>query len=293
MDFNLSLKPCDRRAFLDLSKPFSFYICSIIESDKVSEVCFALNFYMRMKRTYLSIALATALFGLVACNSKDATTEENTNEMPVGVEENTELITEEKDLNMKFELVKLPYANNALEPVISEKTIDLHHGKHLQTYVNNLNKLIEGTEFADMELIDIVKKSEGGIFNNAGQTLNHNLYFLQFTPNNGGEPTGDLKAAIEKKWGSVADFKKQFEADATALFGAGWAWLATDKEGNLSIQKYSNAGNPVVDDLTPLMGADVWEHAYYVDYENRRADHLAKMWDIIDWNVIGKRYTDR
>ncbi len=194
---------------------------------------------------------------------------------------------------MKYELIKLPYAKDALEPVISEKTINLHHGKHLQTYVNNLNKQIEGTKFEDMELVEIVKKAEGGIFNNAGQTLNHNLYFQQFAPKGKGEPKGDFLKAIEAKWGTVEDFKKQFETEAAGLFGSGWAWLATDKSGKLSIQKYGNAGNPVVDDLTPLLCADVWEHAYYVDYENRRPEHLSKLWDIINWEEIAKRYDAR
>lgn len=238
-------------------------------------------------------ATIVGLLAFSACDSK-TTTREETQETVTQQESITDLsITNKNDVSMKFELVKLPYAANALEPVISQKTIELHHGKHLQTYVNNLNKLIEGTEFADMELVDIVKKSEGGIFNNAGQTLNHNLYFLQFSPNGGGEPTGDLLKAIEGKWGSFAEFKKVFEADATALFGAGWAWLATDKGGNLQITKEQNAGNPVTKDLTPLMGVDVWEHAYYVDYENRRAEHLSKVWDIIDWNVVEERYSQR
>ncbi|MBR8703672.1 hypothetical protein IX332_000803 [Porphyromonas levii] len=242
-----------------------------------------------MKTRYITVALASLLIGLSSFDVKRVET--NTAEMQ---KEDVEVTTtNKKEANMKFELVKLPYAPDALEPVISATTIGLHHGKHLQTYVNNLNKLIEGTEFANMELVDIVKKSEGGIFNNAGQTLNHNLYFTQFAPNKGGEPTGDLLKAIEAKWGSFAEFKKQFEADATALFGAGWAWLATDKDGNLSINKYSNAGNPVVDGLTPLFGADVWEHAYYVDFENRRAEHLGKIWDITNWDEVAKRYANR
>lgn len=243
-----------------------------------------------MKSRYIIIALASVLVVLSSCESKegDSTTAGMQEKDKTGV-----ITTNNNATNMKFELVKLPYAPNALEPVISETTIGLHHGKHLQTYVNNLNKLIEGTEFANMELVDIVKKSEGGIFNNGGQVLNHNLYFTQFTPDKGGAPTGDLLKAIEVKWGSFEDFKKQFEADATGLFGAGWAWLATDKEGNLSITKYSNAGNPVVDGLTPLFGADVWEHAYYVDYENRRAEHLAKLWDITNWDEVADRYANR
>lgn len=203
------------------------------------------------------------------------------------------VLTNCNENNMKFELVKLPYAANGLEPIISETTINLHHGKHLQGYVNNLNNLIEDTEFAGMELVEIVKKSEGGIFNNAGQSLNHNLYFTQFKPNGGGSPKGELLKAIEAKWGSFDAFKKQFETDATTLFGAGWAWLSADKEGNLSIGKYTNAGNPVLDGLTPLLTADVWEHAYYVDYENRRAEHLGKMWDIINWDEVESRYNNR
>ena len=242
-----------------------------------------------MKTRYITVALASLLIGLSSFDVKKV----ETNKAEMQKEDVEVTITNKKEANMKFELVKLPYAPDALEPVISATTIGLHHGKHLQTYVNNLNKLIEGTEFANMELVDIVKKSEGGIFNNAGQTLNHNLYFTQFAPNKGGEPTGDLLKAIEAKWGSFAEFKKQFEADATALFGAGWAWLATDKDGNLSINKYSNAGNPVVDGLTPLFGADVWEHAYYVDYENRRAEHLGKIWDITNWDEVAKRYANR
>lgn len=194
---------------------------------------------------------------------------------------------------MKFELLTLPYAHDALEPVISKATIEYHHGKHLNNYVTTLNKLIEGTEFANMELTDIVKKSEGGIFNNAGQTLNHNLYFTQFCPNGGGQPSGDLLAAIEKKYGSFDEFKKEFETAATTLFGAGWAWLATDKDGNLEITKEQNAGNPVTKGLTPLLGVDVWEHAYYLDCQNRRAEHVAKIWDIIDWKEVADRYSKR
>lgn len=246
---------------------------------------------------YLTFGLMSALILLSLSACGKTTTEGDSNDVMTQSDQVTETTTttniNNSDKSMKFELVTLPYAPNALEPVISEKTISLHHGKHLQTYVNNLNKLIEGTEFADMELVDIVKKSEGGIFNNAGQTLNHNLYFTQFCPNGGGKPSGDLLKAIEAKWGDFESFAKDFEAKATALFGAGWAWLASDKEGNLSIVCYSNAGNPVVDDLTPLMGADVWEHAYYVDYENRRAEHLGKLWDILNWEEISKRYASR
>lgn len=191
---------------------------------------------------------------------------------------------------MKFELVKLPYATDALAPVIGKATIELHHGKHLQTYVNNLNNLIAGTEFENKDLIEIVKTSEGGIFNNAGQVLNHELYFLGFSPNGGGEPKGKLAEAINAQWGSFEEFKKDFTAQAVGLFGSGWAWLAKDDAGKLSIVKEQNGGNPVTKGLTPILGFDVWEHSYYLDYQNRRADHLNELWKIIDWEVVSKRY---
>ena len=191
---------------------------------------------------------------------------------------------------MKFELLKLPYTANALEPVISQQTIDFHYGKHLQTYVTNLNKLIEGSKFENSDLESIVRESEGAIFNNAGQTLNHNLYFLSFSPKGGGEPTGKLAEAINKQWGSFEDFRKEFNTAATSLFGSGWVWLAKNSNGELSIEKEANAGNPVTRGLTPILGFDVWEHSYYLDYQNRRADHLTEIWKILDWEVIGKRY---
>lgn len=191
---------------------------------------------------------------------------------------------------MKFELIKLPYNGRDLEPVISEKTIELHHGKHLQTYVNNLNKLIEGTKYENMDLETIVKESDGGIFNNAGQILNHNMYFLQFSKNPTKNPSGKLLEAINKEWGSYDNFKAEFENAGVTLFGSGWAWLASDKDGKLSIIKEINAGNPLTKGLTPLLCFDVWEHAYYVDFQNRRADHLKKLWDIVDWKIIEERY---
>ncbi|NDV67637.1 superoxide dismutase [Dysgonomonas sp. 25] len=191
---------------------------------------------------------------------------------------------------MKFELVKLPYEANALEPVIGKRTIELHHGKHLQAYVDNLNKFIIGTKFENADLETIVKESDGAIFNNAGQVLNHNLYFLSFSPKGGGEPTGKLADAINKQWGSFEAFKKEFIAAAMAVFGSGWAWLAKDANGKLSIEKEANGSNPVVKGLTPILGVDVWEHAYYLDYENRRAEHLDAIWKIIDWKVVGERY---
>ncbi len=191
---------------------------------------------------------------------------------------------------MKHELIKLPYEANALEPVISQKTIEFHHGKHLQAYVNNLNNLIAGTKYENMSLEDIVKDSEGGIFNNAGQILNHNMYFQQFSPDANGRPDEILLEAIQAEWQTFENFQKEFNAAAASLFGSGWVWLAADKDKKLSIQKESNAGNPLTKGLQPILCFDVWEHAYYLDYQNRRADHIAALWNIIDWNVIEERY---
>ena len=191
---------------------------------------------------------------------------------------------------MKFELPKLPYAHNELEPIISEKTIEFHYGKHFQTYINNLNKLIAGTEFENADLDTIVKKSDGGIFNNAAQTWNHDFYFKSLTPKKGTKPNEKLMKAIEGTWGSFDNFKKEFSDAATGLFGSGWAWLVSDNNGKLSIVKESNAGNPITKGLTPLMTMDVWEHAYYLDYQNRRPDHLTALWDILNWDEISKRY---
>ena len=191
---------------------------------------------------------------------------------------------------MKFELIQLPYAPDALAPAISAETLSFHHGKHLAGYVNTLNSLIEGTEFADASLEEIVCKSEGALFNNAGQTLNHNLYFTQFAPNAGVAPTGKLLAAIEAKWGSFEAFQQEFLTACTTLFGSGWAWLAAKADGELVITKEPNGSNPVVHGLRPLMGIDVWEHAYYLSYQNRRADHIKDVWGIIDWSVVASRY---
>ena len=188
-----------------------------------------------------------------------------------------------------FTLMTLPYAPEALEPVISKETIEFHYGKHLQTYVDNLNKLVAGTEFEGMPLEEIVCKSQGGIFNNAGQILNHNLYFTQFTPK-ATEPAGKIKAQIEKQWGSVDAFKAEFESKGTTLFGSGWVWLQANDAGELSIAQYANADNPVAHGLKPLLTFDVWEHAYYLDYQNRRAAHLAALWQIVNWAEIEKRY---
>ncbi|WP_315290759.1 superoxide dismutase [Hoylesella loescheii] len=192
---------------------------------------------------------------------------------------------------MSITMPTLPYANNALEPVISEQTIDFHYGKHLQNYVNTLNTLIQGTEFEGKSVEDIVKAApDGPIFNNAGQTLNHTIYFLQFkSPVKGNEPTGKIAEALVRDFGSVENFKKEFAQAGATLFGSGWAWLSQDKNGKLVITKEPNAGNPLRHGNNPILGIDVWEHAYYLDYQNRRVDHLAALWDIIDWNVVESR----
>ena len=189
---------------------------------------------------------------------------------------------------MNITMPTLPYAPNALEPVISEQTINFHYGKHLQNYVNTLNTLIQGTEFEGKSVEEIVKTApDGPIFNNAGQTLNHTYYFLQFkSPVKGNELTGKIAEALVRDFGSVENFKKEFTQAAATLFGSGWAWLSQDKDGKLVITKEANAGNPLRHGNNPLLGIDVWEHAYYLDYQNRRADHLAALWDIIDWKVV-------
>lgn len=191
---------------------------------------------------------------------------------------------------MKFSLPELPYAHNALEPVITEKTIAFHYGKHHLTYVNNLNGLVEGTEFADADLETIVKKSDGPIFNNAAQIWNHNFYFLSLTPTKGTAPSSKLAKAIDEAFGSFDEFKKQFGQAAITVFGSGWAWLVKDGEGKLSIVKESNAGNPLTRGFIPLLTFDVWEHAYYIDYQNRRADYVAALWDLVNWDAVSERY---
>jgi len=191
---------------------------------------------------------------------------------------------------MKFELPQLPYAKNALEPIISEKTMDFHYGKHHQAYVTNLNNLVPGTKFENANLEQIVKESDGAIFNNAGQVWNHTFYFEQFSPNGGGAPSGDLAKAIIAKFGSFDAFKTEFVNAGVTTFGSGWAWLVKNADGNLEIVKESNAGNPMTKGLQPIFTFDVWEHAYYLDYQNRRPDYLSELWKIVDWKVVEKRF---
>ena len=197
-----------------------------------------------------------------------------------------------------FTLIDLPYAPTALEPVISAQTLSFHHGKHLQAYVDNLNKLLPGSGMEDLPLEEIVVKSSfpapngnPAIFNNAGQILNHNLYFTQFAASCPA-PTGHLIGQIEKQWGSLDAFKSEFEAKGVSLFGSGWVWLQSDASGELSIAQYPNADNPVAHGFKPILTFDVWEHAYYLDYQNRRAAHLAALWQIVNWEVIETRYNN-
>lgn len=194
---------------------------------------------------------------------------------------------------MKFILPDLPYRPNALEPAISQQTIEYHYGKHLQTYINNLNKLIEGTEWENAELAEIVRTSEGAVFNNAAQVWNHTFYFESFSPEGGGEPVGALRSAILTRWGSFSAFKEEMNKAALGLFGSGWVWLVSDRKGHLSIMSESNAGNPLTKGYIPLLTFDVWEHAYYIDYRNQRADHLMHIWGVIDWKLIEQRYVNR
>ncbi|WP_028908671.1 superoxide dismutase [Xylanibacter ruminicola] len=191
----------------------------------------------------------------------------------------------------KFELMALPYAIDALEPVISKQTLEFHHGKHLAGYVNNLNGLLPGSGFEEASLEEIVCKASGGMLNNAGQILNHNLYFGQYgAPKADNAPTGQLADAIVRDFGSFEAFKEAFQKGGATLFGSGWVWLSADKDGKLVITQETNAANPIQKGLKPLLTFDVWEHAYYLDYQNRRPDHLAALWQIINWQVIDKRY---
>ena len=194
----------------------------------------------------------------------------------------------------KFELMVLPYAVEVLEPVISRRTLEFHHGKHLAAYVNNLNGLLPGSGFEEMTLEEIVCKAQGGILNNAGQILNHELYFGQFTaPKTDNAPEGKIAEAIVRDFGSFEAFKEAFQKGGATLFGSGWVWLSADKDGKLVITQEANAANPVQKGLKPLLTFDVWEHAYYLDYQNRRPDHLAALWGIVDWDVIEQRYQNR
>ena len=187
---------------------------------------------------------------------------------------------------------ELPYAPEALVPKMSRETLDYHYGKHLQTYVDNLNRLIPGTPYAEMPLDEIVRRADGAVFNNAAQAWNHTFFFRSLTPTQEAMPEA-LAARLTADFGSVEAFKEQFTKAAVGLFGSGWVWLAADRSGNLSIVAKPNAGNPMTDGLRPMLTVDVWEHAYYIDYRNRRADFVAAWWDLVDWKQVAERCIPR
>jgi len=184
---------------------------------------------------------------------------------------------------MAFELPALPYEKNALEPHISAETLEFHHGKHHATYVTKLNGLVEGTDLASKSLEEIIKSSDGGVFNNAAQIWKHTFYWNSLSPNGGGEPTGDLADAINAKWGSFAEFKAAFNDKAVNNFGSSWTWLVKAADGSLDIVNTSNAGTPITEDLVPLITVDLWEHAYYIDYRNVRPNYLEGFWALANW----------
>lgn len=191
---------------------------------------------------------------------------------------------------MAFELPKLPYELESLDPVIDKRTMEFHYGKHHQAYVTNLNNLVPGTKWENATLEEIIKGADGPIFNNAAQVWNHTFYFFSFRSGGSTEPTGALADAIKNSYGSFADFKEQFSKAAATLFGSGWAWLSKDSAGKLQITQESNAGCPVRSGLTPILTCDVWEHAYYLGYQNRRPDYVKDFWSILNWEVISARF---
>ncbi len=190
---------------------------------------------------------------------------------------------------MAFELLPLPFASDALEPYISRNTLDFHYGKHHQAYVTNLNKLVPGTPFENATLEEIILKATGGIFNNGAQVWNHTFYWHCLKPQGGGTPPAVLEQLLARDFGSVDTFREQFTQASVTLFGSGWAWLVKDFGGKLSITQESNAGNPLRQGLTPLLTCDVWEHAYYLDKQNRRPDYVADFWKLVDWDAVAKR----
>ncbi len=191
---------------------------------------------------------------------------------------------------MKYIQPELPYDSAALAPAISEETVRFHYGKHEKAYIDNLNAMIKDTHFEDMSLEEIICDSDDALFTNASKAWNHIFYFFSLSPDGGGEPGGELRRAIDRDFGSFDKFKEDFVKAGTGLFGSGWVWLSKDADGKLFIQADSNAGNPMTTGLTPLLTFDVWEHAYYLDYQNRRADALNALWNIVDWDVVESRY---
>lgn len=191
---------------------------------------------------------------------------------------------------MKYEQPQLPYPYDSLAPAISRETVEFHYGRHEKTYIENLNRLIKGTTFENSNLEDIIRESDGALYNNASQAWNHIFYFFSFSPDGGGKPSGELATAIDRTFGSFESFIMEFEKAGAGLFGSGWVWLSHDDEGNLFIDAEPNAGNPLKKGLTPILAFDVWEHAYYLDYQNRRADALKALWNIVDWDIVESRY---
>ncbi|HBS43026.1 MAG TPA: superoxide dismutase [Fe] [Oceanospirillales bacterium] len=191
---------------------------------------------------------------------------------------------------MAFELPALPYEKTALEPHISEETLNYHYGKHHQTYVTKLNGLVEGTDLASKSLEDIIKTSSGGVFNNAAQIWNHTFYWNSLSPNGGGEPTGAVADAINAAFGSFEDFKTKFNDMAVNNFGSSWTWLVKKEDGTLDIVNTSNAGTPITEGLTPLITVDLWEHAYYIDYRNVRPDYLKGFWALVNWDFANENF---
>lgn len=232
------------------------------------------------------VCFALLLSGVMSVSTLTAQTKENTLS-PVAVAQQSEA---------PFALFRLPYATDALAPVISQQTVELHYGKHVVGYHKKLNQLILDQGLKERDLVRLVRMSEGSLFDNAGQLLNHWLYFQQFRPYEAGrvdEPQGELRAALLRSFRSLDSFRVAFEKAGGEIFGSGWLWLVTDESGRLSIAKTSNADSPVTSGLIPLLAIDIWEHAYYLDYANRRAEHLHALWQIIDWKVIERRYAAR
>lgn len=191
---------------------------------------------------------------------------------------------------MKYVQPQLPYSLDALAPAISARTVDFHYNKHEKAYIDNLNRLIKGTEYDDMDLEEVIVSAKGALYNNAAQAWNHIFYFFSFSPEGPREPSGELRRAIDRDFGSFARFKETFEEAGVGLFGSGWVWLSRDRDGKLIVTQGQNASNPMTDGLEPLLAFDVWEHAYYLDYQNRRADALKALWNIVDWDVVEGRY---
>ena len=192
---------------------------------------------------------------------------------------------------MAIELPPLPYDRAALEPHMSAETLDFHYGKHHKAYVDNANKMIEGTEFADMPLVDIIRRAQGPLFNNVAQVWNHTFFWNCMTPNGGGEPTGKLMDAINLAFGDFATFKEEFSKTCIGTFGSGWGWLVQRPDGSLALVSTSNANTPIAGDDTPLLTCDVWEHAYYIDYRNARPKFVEAFWTLVNWDFVASNLT--